>query len=473
MWTPERARGALLWIATLACACVESSRGCDPGFPSQAEQLAFYEPTLIVGAEGYFENDTPVLVGTTICPRIDCLRPEAEEGDDPPPDPCPQNPDESTSNAALLACFSTAVEGAQVPASRCVTFSAPGTATWSFSPIPCDAQGDGFAPVPDEVEFSVRDGADLVAWFRPAPDLWALAEARAGPGEEFPTDAVRERGDPVRLLAPGPVRLPITLEDPDGTPVAWQVREPDRVGGEFVAEIQVEAEKGAPAVVELLDVGTALVSIEPGARSRLRLTGLDHEYDLGEVEGVAASAIESLELVVAYAAPSPDEPIAPAGARAILRGGDGAAVYGGAIHWEVSAGRLGLGRRPGVDGQPDPEAADCEYMALAGDCYDPPVRETKVKAVLVARWKDLEDQEDLEWRIRPGGGGNFWEDFVGGGSGSDSDASYPCEGPGAVGGCGCTGTADGEATGPALLGCMAALRRRARATRAGSSRSTA
>jgi hypothetical protein len=435
----SRLRTRALVLVVLAGGCVESSRGCEPGWRSEEDQLVFYEPTVITGAEGYFDNDGPLLVGTVICPRIDCVRPEIEDEDNPPLDLCPTNEDENTSNPALLACFDREVFGA-TQVGGCLVFDTPGAAVWSFTPRSCDAMSNGFAPLPDEVSFDVIPAEQVTAWFRPDADLWALDNLVAGPGQSFPTDAVREKGDSVKLLADSTVRLPIVLESPYGD-VGWQTRQPEGFGANAVASIAVESSSGEPPEVVLTADGAIELVIEDGARAKLRLETDLASFDLGEVVGVAANDIESLELVVGYAE-TDEAPPSPAGARAILRDETGTPVYGGRVEWEVLEGRLGLGRADlSPEGQPDPNEPDCEYMALAGDCYQQPYRDALVKARLAARFEDLEDVAELEWIVVPGDS-EFYDEFtsVFGGVSSSNDAptTYPCEGPGALG-CECNG----------------------------------
>ncbi len=156
----SRTRTRAVIVLVFAAGCVESSRGCEPGWQSEQEQIAFYDSTVIKGGEGYFSNDGPLLVGTVICPRIDCVRPEVEDEDNPPLDLCPTNPDENHSNVALLACFDQEVFGASL-VGGCVNFDTPGSAVWAFTPRNCDATMGGFTPESDQVTYDVVDAEDV------------------------------------------------------------------------------------------------------------------------------------------------------------------------------------------------------------------------------------------------------------------------------------------------------------------------
>lgn len=458
----SRFRSRALALIVLAGGCVESSRGCDPGWRSEEDQLLFNDATIISGAEGYFQNTGPLLVGTVICPRIDCVRPEIEDEDNPPLDLCPANADETKSNPALLACFDQEVFGAN-QVGGCLVFDTPGTAVWSFTPRSCEAMAGGFSPFPDEVTFDVVPAESVKAWFRPDADLWALDNLVAGPGESFPTDAVREPGDAVKLLGGQTVRLPVVLESPYGD-VGWQTRHPEAFGNATVASIDVEAVTGDAPEVLLTSDGALEIVIEPGARANLTLSTEAADFALGQIIGVSADDIESLQLVVGYAE-GDDAPPSPAGARAILRDDDGDPVYGARIEWEVVEGRLGVARADlSPEGQPDPQAPDCEYMALAGDCYQQPYRDALVRARLAARFEDLEDIADVEWIIVPGDG-EFYDEFAsvfgGVSSGERPPTTYPCEGPGALG-CQCSSQSSppAPASWAAMMAGLLLLRRR-------------
>jgi hypothetical protein len=459
-WLPLAAVGLAL------AGCIDSTRGCDPGWTSTEDQISFSDPTLVIGAEGFFENQGPVLVGTVSCPLIDCVRPQVEDEDDPPLDLCPQNGDELTSNYALLECFQMSVNvlGAQLEGT-CLTFAEPNIGVgWVFLATTCDAQIGGFAPVDDDVFFQVVGPEGLIAWFKPSADLYANDNMRPGPGKSFPTDATRKLGEPIKLMGGSEVRLPITLEDATThREVAWQPRLPDLHGGGENATVEAEVVEGEPPQLALTSDGSLLITIATGSRANLELVTPVASFSLGEVRGVAEDDVDSLEVVVGYAPPESSLPDAPAGARAILRDKDGDPIYGARVHWEVIEGFLGLGRTGSIDGEPDPEVADCDYIALAGDCYENPYRPNVVKASLVARWGELEASDTLEWTIVPGSGGNFWNQFVdvfGGSSKSEGQqTAYVCEGPGAVSGCGCDTRDRGGGALWMLIG-LIALRRR-------------
>ena len=387
-----------------------------------------------------------------------------EDPDNPPYDPCPVNEDETTTNQKLINCFTPMRSG--MATGWCLEMDETMDIAWEFEPIiNCEASNQGFVPEKDRLVLDVVPPNGISAWFRPAADLHARDNWVAGPGESFPLDAIRDKGEPVRIIEERPVRLPITLERAPGEFVAWQVDKHPQFGGGRFAAVGFEALEGPEPEVELTSDGSVIITAAAGARAKLWLETEVADFELGIVEGVARNDIESIELVVGYAPPDEDVPVSPAGARAILRDGGGEPVYGGLIEWEVLEGRLGINRTPlGIDGQPDLDAPDCEYVALAGDCYDNPLRDNDVKAVLAARWGDLEDIEEMEWIIVPGESESFWNQFAGlfGGSsgGEQRDTTYPCEGPGAVTSCECS--ADGRATHPPwalALGLLVLLRR--------------
>lgn len=389
--------------------------GCYDGFESREGQLELEPVDLVVGPMEGFTPDHPMIVGSELCADVRCGDGQATcPGDD-----------------LVDACFATSASGGlDATASDCVEAVAEGAGAWIFDPVACDANADGYAPIPDGVDVVVV-GPDLV---EARLDQWVEAliheDGVVAVGGGFPDDWTVAEGEPFRIVEGGHLRLPITLWHPDhDVSVAYT---------DARATVELVTTSGTGPSLDRPNPGWVWLEADEGATGELRFSVATASWTLGEVVGVADDP-GSLELVVAFVDEGGGKR-SPLGARAVVRDRDGNLVYGTPVTWVLVEGDLAID--PGGDLPGD------DYAILTDACLPPSERAGERTAVLEVRHGDLVSTVELAWTAPAGDGSDdtFQEDPL-------------CHHGG--GGCGCQTGGTGAAWLGVLLGVVLVRRRRA------------
>jgi MYXO-CTERM domain-containing protein len=343
---------------------------CVPQISTELGQLTVTARDLSLIGDG--DGPAALLPGTVTCPEIVCA------ADCPP-----------TANA--LDCFDVGATGSAVETGGCFTLGDPGAASWTFDPVPCPANDEGYAPVADRLVFDVIDPAAVTA----APlDVEALVESSLSPGPGvFPSDWHQPLGEPWRLAAGSPFTFHATLVGPGGAPVGYTIAQGGAQLGPF--------DGTSP---ELTNVpGGVQVAIEAGATAQLRWGVGARSWPLVDVVGVPRADAASIQVVVAYLADA-NGVLAPAGARAIVRDGTGRLIWGMPVDWTLDDGVLAVG---------DPYVAlpGPDYVTLLDRCVPPSQNHGDHAAVIRATAGGLTAVGTVAWTV-PDGAPDSDEGFV-------------------------------------------------------------
>jgi MYXO-CTERM domain-containing protein len=436
-------------MALLVVAGCDRHLGCEPVLRTEAGQLEIAAPDVIVGACDSIRDVGPVLVGTRICPHLQCG--EDVEG-------CVVEDDVRIESELVTACFVPAVEGPATLDGDCVVIEDVGNVTWRFDAQPCAANDRGYAPASDRVSVPAVAIEGVNARLESPGDAFARRALDPGPEGAFPEDAAIVPGATVQVLADNDVPLAVVLDHPDhDESVAWN---PSAWSAELVTP------DGASIGARWSGAGLLVVNIPAGVEADVAIVLDDVRLPLGRVRGVPEADLASLEVAAGYAPGGGDdrEHGPPIGARAIWRTADRAPVYGVPVEWEITEGAFPVWRG-------EEEAWGPDYIALMDEeaqaCHDPPEKKARTfHGTLVATRGDFEAEVELVWTEDPEDenlGAEIGELFVGDGR-RDSEL---CRGPGFPPvGCSCaTTTSPGgwAAVAPWML-LVALTRRRRRRT---------
>ncbi len=441
---PHRRRHRIA-LALLAIAGCDRHLGCEPTLRTDGGQLEILAPDTIVGACDSIRDRGPVLVGTRICPHLQCGRdvPGCEIDDDVRLEP-----------ELVRACFEPAAVGpGSIDDDGCLVMEDVGDVTWQWDVRACEAAERGYAPASDALTLPAVAIADVTARLDSPGDAFALRALDPGPAERFPEDAGIVPGGTVQVLANADVPLAVVLDHPEhDRAVAWNP-------SAWTAEVTTP--DGDPIDVRFDGAGLLMVNVEAGVEADVAIARDDVRLPAGRVRGVAEADLASLEVVAGYA-PGDDEGDhhgPPIGARAIFRTADGAPVYGVPVEWEVVEGAFPVWRGAEPAWGPD-------YVALMDEdglgCYEPPEKKARTfHGRLVATHGDFEAEVELAWTEDPEDasfGEKIGELFLG----NRDENSELCRGPGFPdAGCSCaTTTSPGWAVVAPFV--LLALRRRRR-----------
>jgi len=367
----------------MAARCGKSS------FQSQEGQWTFTDTGLMAWPDDGLDDDQSVLPDERVCPRSVGWAGEL--------------PDEWSEAAMFDACIEEGLEG---PASfeqrgdtRCITMEGVGEVSWLLEPAACDVPFvEGEEPISDRVIFDVADPAAVSAHVLQSAEILALAGLELEPPDVFTEGDLLPLGETLYVLADQPVRLYVQLWDSDREqPTAWRTQD---------GMVRYQTSGGSASLrddlLEGIDPRDGWLAIElgEGAQANLGVDVRGQRFDGALVEGVPASSLASLELVVAYGnflfAKSGTAPYA---ARAIVRDDQGRQVFGVPVDWSVSGGRLAV--EPGL-AEPGELLGD-DYAWINDACRDPRrAWQGERSAVLHASYGDLSDALDLSWSYPDG-----------------------------------------------------------------------
>jgi MYXO-CTERM domain-containing protein len=318
-------------------------------------------PTDIL-SPGYWEPPYLVLAGTRLCPQLRC-------------DACPDD-DDACHDAALHASGPVVADE-----EGCFVVDAPGEVVWTVDAA-CGVPGQE----PDRARMRVLGPEEVEA--RVVHWLDALVTRHAA--RENPL--VTTLGAPWRGLLPQElkvvageqVELAVGLFEGDtGRAVARQ--------SDLPFEVSWTTTRGRPAIAypsDHVDLTTFAGSESTGS---LRLAG--HTWPLGQVLGVPAASVTTLELSGALlhredpAAPLLGRLTWPLGARAVGRDDAGDVVFGLPIAWSVEAGNIAYW----------PEETRLDRIVLADDCIPPEERAGPRELVLRGSNGDLSATLEFAW----------------------------------------------------------------------------
>ena len=373
--------------------------GCPgPGFDSEEEQWSFEDHGLAVGGDTGLSNETPILVGSTICPNPNYQGEVSETtGDD----------DDSAVDdmVLLLECYEHVAEGpgsvVQDDTELCLLAEGPGEFTWHMEPVPCEANDVGYTPLADRVGFDLVAADDARASSHQWADEYAAEYLIPALAETFPDDLIHPDGDPYQVLAGAEVVVLAHLWDTTrDRALAWNVE----AGGASVRTV-----RGSFEITEPVDNGWLGLKLEEGAEVVLELCVGEHTWDAATLIGVSEDALASIELVIAYG----DAflyPVAgvdqkyPQGARALFRDQEGRPVHGVPVEWEVHAGTLAVYPGPYTDYSSFPMLPGGDYAVLSDRCLPPWRSHGQRSARLEASYGDLSASRLLIWiaSVAPG-----------------------------------------------------------------------
>jgi len=312
-----------------------------------------------------FRNLGPILSGTTLCWSTTPAGGAGLGGDVWP------------------GCFDLAWTGAVTVDGLCHTF-AEGESSFTLTPtddcVPIDTDTTLAA---DLATFLAIGPEDLELVLVRYAEMAAVEGAVAGTEAPWPTDWPAPFETPLRVVAGQPVLLHAGLYHPEHAgAVAFNSRE---------ARLTVESLEGdAPEIIAVYDdpaaepddgpfAPTARLILTDGSRARMRLDLGGNSWTTGEIVGVPESAIETLEVVPAYAPPVVDEddgsggeedenpaaatglPSTPMGARALALDADGHEILGADVGWSVGGTTIQV--------VPGPEPGPLSYFPLPGNDY--------------------------------------------------------------------------------------------------------
>ncbi|MFZ5479567.1 MAG: hypothetical protein ACOZNI_22570 [Myxococcota bacterium] len=334
---------------------------CGPSFYTDGGQVGVALANVIEGgADG---APSPFLAGTRVVPALTCAA------------DCPEGLGDVT------ACFSLAVEGPAALDGDAVVLEGAGDVVWRFTPVACDANDLGWAPAEDAVTVPVLAADDVAGTLSPvyeemAADLVADGALRLLAPEGW----VPAAGEPVLVAADRHVSVFPRLRTIAGEPVAWST------DGASLAAADVRGDAPEFAGVESVRLG-------PGDAATLTLSTAGATFEVGEVEGVDAGDVASLELALAYSL-AEDGADTPVAARVVARDEAGSPVFGMPVVWETDR-EMALA----FFGEPAPD-----YAWVTDGCVPPSEAFGPQTATLTARLGELSASATLAWtpRTEPG-----------------------------------------------------------------------
>ncbi|MFO7562681.1 MAG: MYXO-CTERM sorting domain-containing protein [Enhygromyxa sp.] len=291
--------------------------------------------------------------------------------------------------ALRSACYVEDLEGpADFDAEGCLPFDAPGEVTWTLTPTgECEYGEDRlrFTVVPASPE--LRLGFD--EWRARGPEILGSDMMLIGLDPGRSADDLREDPAAPRLVVADALDVPTLRFDlPEGR-VYWagDVVELELVGeGLEVVEPVDDEEAGT---YEGLHFSELALRLELGGVARVRATLPTGELlESPELIGVASSSAASLDLVALIKT----ETGAPAAAFAQVRDAEGRVLHGAKVQWSMQEGALAV--YPGHLGS---MLRTAEYAELEGSCHPPSALPVQRRAVLRARFGELEDTVTLVW----------------------------------------------------------------------------
>jgi MYXO-CTERM domain-containing protein len=408
-------------LAPLACSSV----------PGELGELGFRLDLADILSE--YRSGDRVLVGTTICPKLD-------DGDE------------------VLSCMEEMISGpAQFDDDRCWSLDTPGEVTWTLSPNgECEHDGDSIRLQIVEPSASLRLGFD--DWRERSPSAaWLVQDATAemiglAPGRTLAD--LREDPSAPRLVINGQLDAPmLRLDDELGR--VWFDELELEIVGEGAMEVDPEPNpegKGlyGDGVHEFPLPGERPLLLSPSAVVRIRATLPSGEIlESPELISVPPSTAASLDLMVTSASE-----LQPMYAYAEVRDAQGRVLHGAPVEWSVDEGALAV-----QPGDLTTEARTQEYAVLGLGCEPPPSEPTERHATLIARLGELEDRVEVTWTALPEEPDSFNDPFEPDENCMFGDAS---EDPDVQDfGCACTSDERAPASpGLLLLGLLAIRRRR-------------
>lgn len=345
---------------------------------------------------------------------------------------------------ADLECYDISLGGPATLTDGCLEFTAAGAVQLKLTrdPVACEPPKN---TKDEEVTFNLRVAApaDIRGELSPHVDRQAIAGLTAQEGRAFPPDITPLRdATTTKIVAGGASTLAINLWSGED-PVAWPSGQ---------ATVQATAIRGEPPLLAL-DGLAVTVTAPAGSEAELELVIADRPIPLGRIVAVDPSELRELDVVIAFWNAD------PAGARAVIRDGDGDLVYGAPVAWEVEDGAFPLS-------PPITEGVDADYVQFVDDdmnlnleeylpiCYKPPLFGTsEYTGRITASFAGLSDTAEFTWKSSAPENG--YDHTL--------DPAPSCEGPGFGEGCGCTTSPrSGDALGLAALLLLAARRRRRR-----------
>jgi MYXO-CTERM domain-containing protein len=336
---------------------------CDGGsFETDHGQLEISASSMVDFAAGP-DGPSRFLAGTAICPSVSVSPDDRPAGDYEP-----------------LDCFAQSFAGPVEPDADCLALTGAGTVDWTFTPQACPGNDFGYAPVDDHVAIEVV-APDAVEGRLPMR-VEELAESLADdPGVrlDHPDGWRLADGEPLRLVAGQPFDVQPALRTiADGVPVAWEDGTL-RSDGTTV----IDAEEA---------VGMFRLLATKGETAALTLDVAGTPFPVGTIEGVAESAVASIEIALAFAQ-DPDTGISsPYAARAVLRDADGALLFGAPVSWRFPKLRLATGPENGFPGR--------DYVSFSDECTDPATTIGEQHGTLVASVAGVSASTELVWTPR-------------------------------------------------------------------------
>jgi len=423
--SPRPRRSLRLPLATtlLLLAACDDYITCTPVLKTEQGQLELQDTTSVVrGTCGRLREPAPLLVGTRWCPVFGC-------GNEVPGCVIDDDPPTLLTTDDVAACFAHDVVGGTTDG-PCLRVDTPGELRWTFTAVDCPANNLGFFPSDDSLVLPVVDTTEVFAHLDVPGDAFARRSLVDTDGKPLPPSLQLVPGDVAHVLADEPVQLAAVLTHPDLGDVGWNPL--DFTLHAMVDDVERPLEHDALGVIEL--------TLAAGEHMELWLERGDETLALGEVEGVAAEELTSLEVIAGFTG-NEEDPGIPFGARAVARAGD-RIVYGVPVDWTVTEGVLPLWRDPERPWGPD-------YIALVDEdglrCHAPPEKERRrFRARLRATFGELETEGILEWSEDPEEDGSLGEEVAEFFKGDGAKRSPLCEGPGfAKDGCGCRSGSEG------------------------------
>jgi len=375
----------LLSAALLLPGCpVVDIESDDRNFDLRRPDLAEGEDPLPTVRSSQFldlRNDTPMLEGTLLCGRLDSdinLPTEDEE--------------------AWRDCYD--VQLSRVTAedrgnhNTCWTLGA-GELTWTFDPVACALAEPGDLPE-DVLRLTGVPATDVTGAFLPFPEYGAWEHLNDEAGDALPDSVVDPLPSPLLVAAGAVVRLEAGLMT-DGTlrPVAW-TEEHGRVRFETLegsAPERLEVD-GASPEAGATNAATFTVNLKEGTVIQAFLDIGDQSFDLGEVRAVARS--EASEITVDVVFDDNGAFQSPAGARAVVRDGDGNRIFGMPMRWTSAPEQLAfdLGTGP-FDRVPHLMGGD--YVRLEDTCRRPSDVGGDFTTTVAVEAGDLTGELEIGW----------------------------------------------------------------------------
>lgn len=437
----RRRRSALraAGLGLLFAAGCDEYVGCAPVLTTEAGQLELHDQVVTVGACRRLRAPAPLVEGARWCPAVQCH---------PDVPGCENDDDEKLPDEVVAACFETTLSGPVEAEDPCLRMTGPGQAVWTFTARDCPARDVGYAPEDDRYAWSIVAWEEVDAHFESPGDAFARDGLVDGNGDPLPTEDALAPGDVAQVLADVEVPLAVVLRHPEhDAAVGWNPEDWDAA---------VTDSSGGDVAVRWEPSGVAWVRADAAAQGTVVVSRSDdpsRTWTVGTVRGVAEANLVELEVVVGHAPPQGEDgegpPGPPAGARAVLRTGDGTPVYGAPVRWTVTDGALPLWRDETM-----PWTGD--YVALAerdgAACHDAPDQTLELEAAVEARFGPLSDRATMTWIVEPPDAGLLQglAELFGRGP-EPPPQSERCAGPGfdELGGCG--GCRQGSGGAPALL----------------------